>query len=145
MMLVKRWIKLPRLILTSVLTIVLINIWLDTGFYPKLLEYQGTIPVSRFIRENRLDKDRVFVYWHEPARSLDFYSNYSFKETEQPESLRSGDFLVTEKKGMEKIDPTHFRIIDSVMAFHVSTLSLPVLNPSTRRKSSDTYYILTRI
>jgi hypothetical protein len=145
MMLVKRWIKLPGLILTSVLTIVLINTWLDTGFYPKLLEYQGTIPVSRFIRENRLDKDRVFVYWHEPARSLDFYSNYSFKQTEQPESLRSGDFLVTGKKGLEKINPMHFRIIDSVIAFHVSTLSLPVLNPSTRRESSDTYYILTRL
>lgn len=142
--LVKKWIQLPGLVVASVLTIILINIWLDTGFYPKLLEYQGTIPVSRFIMENHLNKDRIFVYWNEPVRSLDFYSDYSFKETEQPDSLQSGDYLLTGKKGMETINKEHFKIIDSGIAFHVSTLSLPILNPSTRRSQADAYYILGR-
>jgi 4-amino-4-deoxy-L-arabinose transferase-like glycosyltransferase len=143
--LVKKWIQLPGLVAASVLTIILINIWLDTGFYPKLLEYQGTIPVSRFIMENHLNKDRIFVYWHEPVRSLDFYSDYSFKETEQPESLQFGDYLLTGRKGMETINREHFKIIDSGIAFHVSTLSLPILNPATRRSRADAYYILRRL
>ncbi len=144
LVLLKKWIRLPDLLVASVLTIILINTWLDTGFYPKLLEFQAAIPVSRFIRENHLDKERIFVYWHEPARSLDYYSDYSFKETEQPESLHSGDYLLTGKKGMETINKEHFKIIDSGIAFHVSTLSLPVLNPATRRSQSDAFYILRR-
>jgi hypothetical protein len=78
------------------------------------------------------------------SRSLDFYSDYSFKSTEQPESLKSGDYLLTGKKGMETINRQHFRILDSGVAFHVSTLSLPVLNPATRADNSDAYYIITR-
>jgi hypothetical protein len=144
LLLIRKWIKLPGLIVASVLSILLINFWLDTGFYPKLLQFQGTIPVSRYIRENHLNKERVFVYWHEPARSLDFYSDYSFKETETPESLHAGDYLVTGKKGMETINRGHFKVIDSGVAFHVSTLSLPVLNPATRQSNSDAFYILTR-
>jgi hypothetical protein len=144
LVLLRKWIRLPGMITASVLTIVLINTWLDTGFYPKLLEYQGTIPVSRYIRNNHLDKDRIFVYWREPSRSLDFYSDYSFRKTDQPESLRPGDYLVTNKKEMETINREHFKIIDSCIAFHVSTLSLSVLNPATRKGSSDAYYILTR-
>ena len=72
LVLVKKWIPLPGLLVASVLSIILINTWLDTGFYPKLLEYQGTIPVSRFIRENHLNKDRIFVYWHEPVQKPGF-------------------------------------------------------------------------
>jgi 4-amino-4-deoxy-L-arabinose transferase-like glycosyltransferase len=144
LVLVRKWIPLPGLLTVCILTITLVNTWLDTGFYPKLLEFQGTIPVSRFIRENHLNKDRIFTYQIIPARSMDFYSDYSFKETEQPESLQPGDHLVTSKKGMETINRDHFKIIDSGIAFHVSTLSLPVLNPATRKSRSDAYYIMTR-
>jgi 4-amino-4-deoxy-L-arabinose transferase-like glycosyltransferase len=139
-----KWIPLPRLLTTCVLTIILVNVCLDSGFYPKLLEFQAAIPVSRFIRENQLNKDRIFLFGVDRSRSLDFYSNYSFKETGRPDSLREGDYLLTSKKGMENINPAHFRIIDSGITFHVSTLSLPVLNPATRKKNSDEYYLMTR-
>lgn len=140
----RKWIPLPRLLVTCVLTIVLINICVDTGFYPKLLEYQPSTPVSRYIRKNQLNKDRVFLYSVDRSRSLDFYLDYSLKETGQPDSLRVGDYLLTSKKGMEMINRQHFKIIDSGIAFHVSTLSLSVLNPSTRKGSSDAYYLMTR-
>jgi 4-amino-4-deoxy-L-arabinose transferase-like glycosyltransferase len=142
--LARKWIPLPRLLTTCVLTIILINACLDTGFYPKLLEFQASIPVSRFVRTNQLNKNKIFLYWVDRSRSLDFYSDYSFKETEQPESLLPGDFLLTSKKGMETINREHFRILDSGITFHVSTLSLPVLNPATRKSKSDAYYLMTR-
>jgi hypothetical protein len=140
----RKWILLPRLLTTCVLTVILINTCLDTGFYPKLLEFQAAIPVSRFIRENQLNKDRIFLYWVDRSRSLDFYSNYSFVSITYPDSLREGDYLLTTQKGMETINRTHFRIIDSGLTFHVSTLSLPVLNPATRKNNSDAYYLMTR-
>jgi hypothetical protein len=140
----RKWILLPRLLTTCVLTIILINICLDTGFYPKLLEFQAAIPVSRFIRENQLNKERIYLYWVDRSRSLDFYSNYSFRSTEQPDSLSEGDYLLTTQKGMGAINRTRFRIIDSGMTFHVSTLSFPVLNPETRKNNSDEYYLMVR-
>ena len=142
--LLKNWIPLPRLLPTCVLAIVLINVCLDTGFYPKLLEFQPATPVSRYIRKNQLNKDRIYLYWVDRSRSLDFYSDYSFKVAEQPDSLEAGDYLLTSKKGMETINREHFRILDSGIAFHVSTLSLPVLNPATRAGRSDAYYLFKK-
>jgi len=142
--LIRNWIPLPQLLTTCVLTILLVNFWLDIGFYPKLLEFQESIPVSRFIKEKRLNKERIFLYKLEPPRSLDFYTDFSFKTTEEPESLRSGDYLLTKKAGMDSISRVHFQIIDSGISFHVTTLSMDVLNPSTRKRNSDMYYILIR-
>lgn len=140
--LIRKWISLPSVLTVCVLSIILINICLDTGFYPKLLEFQASTPVSRFIREKQLNKDRIFLYSVDRSRSLDFYSDYSFKETKQPESLITGDYLLTSKKGIENLNRNQFRIIDSGIAFHVSTLSLPLLNPTTRKNYSDIYYLM---
>jgi len=142
--LIKNSLGLPPLLTTCILTIILVNLWLDTGFYPKLLEYQDSIPASRYVREHRLNKDRLFLYQEASPRSMDFYSDYSFKKTELPSALQSGDMLLTNKKGMETIDRSRFQVIDSGVAFHVTTLSLDVLNPYTRNQNSDAFYILVR-
>jgi len=144
LVLARNRIPLPPLPTTCVLSILLINIWLDTGFYPKLLEFQESIPVSRFIKENKLNKDRIYLYKEAPPRSLDFYCDFSFKKTEQPESLRSGDYIVTNKEGMGTINRGQYQIIDSGLAFHVTTLSLDVLDPATRKSNSEGFYILIR-
>jgi 4-amino-4-deoxy-L-arabinose transferase-like glycosyltransferase len=142
LVLIRRWIPLPNLLTGCVLAIVLINTWLDFGFYRSLLQYQMSIPVSRFIMDNHLNKDKIFLYQMDPSRSLDFYSNHLFYVTNRPDSLQRRDFLLTSGKGMEMINRNDFKIIDSGIAFHVSSLSLPVLNPATRRSNSDAYYLL---
>lgn len=142
--LVRKWIPLPNLLSSCVLTIILINCWLDIGFYPRLLQYQMSIPVSRFIQENHLDKDKIFLYQLEPSRCLDFYSNHFFENTNTPDSLIPRDFLLTSKKGMETLNMDNFKVIDSGIAFHVSRLSLPMLNPTTRKSNSDIYFLLKR-
>lgn len=144
MAVIRKWIPLPALLSSSVLTIILINCWLNIGFYPRLLQYQMSIPVSCFINENHLNKDNIFLFQMEKSRSLDFYSNHSFPVTNRPDSLQKDDYLVTNKKGMETISPDQFKIIDSGIAFHVTTLSIPLLNPATRKSNSDAYYILKR-
>jgi 4-amino-4-deoxy-L-arabinose transferase-like glycosyltransferase len=145
LILFKKWIRLPALLTSCVLTIILINTWLDIGFYPSLLQYQGSIPVSRFIRENKINKDKVFLYQLGQFRSLDFYSNYSYRETNYPDSLQAHDYLLTSNKGMESLNKNEFKILDSGIAFHVSRLSGSVLNPATRKANSDMYYILERL
>ena len=140
--LVRNWIPLPNLLAACVLTIILINIWLDTGFYPRLLDFQMSIPVSRYINENHLDKDRIFLFQMNPPRSLDFYSNHSFQITTRPDSLQHEDFLLTTLKGKDMLDSNNYIIIDSGYAFRVSMLSMHVLNPRTRVANSEGYYLL---
>ena len=135
---------LPKLLTGCVLIIIFINCWLDVGFYPKLLQFQMSIPVSRFIQDNHLDKDKIFLYQLEPSRSLDFYSNHSFQNTDDPDTLHQQNFLLTSQKGIDMINRTHFKVIDSGFAFHVSRLSLPLLDSAKRRVNSDAYYILER-
>jgi len=145
LVLFKKWIPLPPLLSACILTILLINVWLNTGFYPSLLEFQMGIPVSRYIRGNQINKDKVFLYQLERTRNLDFYSNYSYAETIYPDSLQTDDYLLTSKKGMETINTKYFKIIDSGITFHVTRLSGSVLNPATRKANSEMYYLLAHL
>ena len=142
--LVRHWLPISALLTSCVFTIVLINVWLDSGFYPKLLQYQMSIPVTRFIRENNLDKNRIVLYHMEMCRSLDFYNQHAFYVTKQPDSLKTNDYLLTNKAGMDMINKELFTTIDTGVAFHVTTLSISVLNPKTRPGDSDAYYLLKR-
>jgi hypothetical protein len=46
---------------------------------------------------------------------------------------------------LEMIPKNQFSVLDSVISFHVSFLSFPVLNPKTRKGNSDMYYIPKRL
>jgi 4-amino-4-deoxy-L-arabinose transferase-like glycosyltransferase len=140
----KKQIPLPTLLISAILTILFVNTWLDFGFYPKLLEFQMSSPVSRYIRVHHIDPNNVRVFQVERTRSLDFYSNHSFAETEAPDSLSPHQFLLTTGKGLESMHEENFNFIDSGLVFSVTRLSAGVLNPATRRKNSDVYYILER-
>ncbi len=135
---------LPRLLTLCVGTILIINIFLDTSFYPPLLEYQLSIPVSRFINLRHLPKDRIFLNQISEERSLDFYCKSFFKRVDNPDSLQSGDFLVTSREGYKMLDSTHFIKIYQGDYFHVSTLSLQFLNPASRGKETNMYFLLQK-
>jgi 4-amino-4-deoxy-L-arabinose transferase-like glycosyltransferase len=140
----KKSLPLPTLLLAAVFTILFINTGLDFGFYPKLLEFQMSSPVSHFIRQNHIDPDKILVYQVERTRSIDFYGNHSFAESRQPDSLASHQYLLTSRKGMETIHKNNFIFLDSGIVFSVTRLSGSVLNPATRKQNSDMYFILER-
>jgi 4-amino-4-deoxy-L-arabinose transferase-like glycosyltransferase len=144
LVLLKNRLRIPTLLMACVLTIILINTWLNTGFYPKLLEFQMGIPVSRYIREHHINPDSVFLYQMERTRDLDFYGNHLFATTNRPDSLQAKELLLTSRKGMATVNRDHFELIDSGISFHVTRLSGAVLNPATRKENSDMYYLLSR-
>jgi hypothetical protein len=135
---------MPRLLTLCVGAIMIINIFLDTSFYPPLLEYQLSIPVSRFINQHHLPKDRIFLHQISEERSLDFYCKSFFKQTSTPDSLQSGDFLLTSSIDYAMTDTAHFTKIYHGDGFHVSTLSLPFLNPASRKKETHPYWLLQK-
>jgi hypothetical protein len=119
--------------------------FLDYGFYPRLLDYQMSVPVSRFIRQHQIPPDHFYLYKMEEERSLEFYSNHAFVHTNHPEQLGQGDWMLTSAEGLDSLDRNNFQVIYSGESFHVSTLSLSFLNPETRKQETRAFYILRRI
>ena len=143
--LVKKWLIISSLVTLAVLFILFINIFLDIGFYPDLLQYQMSVKVSSIINEEHLDKDRIFIYRINEERSLDFYSNHFFKHVVNADSLSRDDYMLTNKEGFDLLKKNAYKIIFQGEGFHVSTLTLPFLNPATRKNETQPYFILQRL
>jgi len=143
--LLKKWLMIPSLITLAALFILFINIFLDIGFYPALLQYQMSVKVSSFIKQEHLDKDKFFIYQFNEERSLDFYSNHFFRHVVNADSLSRDDYILTTKEGFESLNESRYKIIFEGEGFHVSTLTLPFLNPATRKNETKLYFILKRL
>ena len=135
---------LPKIIQFALFTILVTNLLLNVFFYPKLLEYQLGNSVTKYINTNKIDKKNFHLYKIYGERSLDFYSNYSFKIIEDANALKTADYLLISNKLVTKDFLTNFDTIETISAFHVSTLNAAFLNPKTRDSALDYYFILQK-
>ena len=135
---------LPRIIQFALFTILVTNLLLNVFFYPKLLEYQLGNSVTKYIQTNKIDKKNFYLYKIYGERSLDFYSNYSFQIIEDANALKTADYLLIANKLITKDLLTNFNTIETISAFHVSTLNAAFLNPKTRDSALDYYSILQK-
>ena len=136
--------KLAKIIQFALFTILITNLLLNQFFYPKLLEYQLGNSVSKYIQTKKIDKKNFYLYQIHGERSLDFYSNYSFKITENLNGLKKADYLLISNKLINEEVLKNFNASDTIAAFHVSTLNAKFLNPKTRDSALDYYTILQK-
>ncbi len=135
---------IPNTIHFALFTILITNLLLNIFFYPKLLEYQLGNSVTKYINTYKIDKKNFYLYKIHGERSLDFYSNYSFQIIEDAKVLKPADYLLISTIHTTKDLLTNFNTIDTITAFHVSTLNAKFLNPKTRNSALDYYYILQK-
>jgi 4-amino-4-deoxy-L-arabinose transferase-like glycosyltransferase len=135
---------IPNTIHFALFTILITNLLLNVFFYPKLLEYQLGNSVTKYINAKKIDKNNFYLYKIYGERSLDFYSNYSFQIIEDEKALKPADYLLISNKLITKDLLTKFNTIETIAAFHVSTLNAKFLNPKTRNSALDYYYILQK-
>ena len=128
----------------ALFTILITNLLLNVFFYPKLLEYQLGNSVTKYINTKKIDKNNFYLYKIYGERSLDFYSNYSFQIIEDEKALKPADYLLISNKLINKDMLSKFNTIETIAAFHVSTLNAKFLNPKTRNSALDYYYILQK-
>jgi 4-amino-4-deoxy-L-arabinose transferase-like glycosyltransferase len=137
-------IMLPKTIQFALFTILIANLLLNVFFYPTLLEYQLGNSVTKYIQTNKIDKKNFYLYKIYGERSLDFYSNHSFKIVEDANTLKKADYLLIANKLINQDLLTKYDAIKTISAFHVSTLNAAFLNPQTRDKALDYYTILQK-
>ena len=141
---VKKTFTIPRVIQFALFTIITTNLLLTIFFYPKLLEYQLGNEVSKVIRQKNIDKNNFYLYQVYYERSLDFYSNYSFQNIENLDSLKTNDYVLIKNELINQELLTNFNKIERISTFHVSTLNAEFLNPKTRDSALTIYAILQK-
>ncbi len=140
-----RKLSVPKILLLGFFTTIGINIFLNTAFYPSLLQYQTGNIAAKFIIENQLPKDKVFVYGEETAGnySLYFYGSYLYKKIDSANQLSAGNYVFVSKKNYaELIKSKPATVIFTGNGFSVSQLTFPFLNPATRDSALHTFYIV---
>lgn len=137
--------SLPKLFLLPVYSIIGINIFLSTAFYPNVLRYQLGNDAASFITKKQLPKEKIFVYALNEGRALHFYGKHIFQRKEIG-AFVTGDYIILPKSNLPELQQKFpsTTILHEGAHFGVTALSFAFLNPSTR-KTSMPYYLIVQL
>jgi hypothetical protein len=131
-----------QLIMPSLLAITGANFALNAHVYPELFSYQSPGKAARYVLEKGIDLDNLY-YYKTHMHSLDFYTQRIVPSLEETGTLtnfspESTYWVYTNADGLSILQAlqVNTQIVETFDHFHISTLTLPFLNPATREKLS---------
>lgn len=137
-------IKLPVLLAGALFTVTGVNIFMNTAFYPNVLQYQLGNDAAAFIDQQKIAKDKICIYGIHEGRALHFYGKHIFPEKAGLQDIRPADIVITSKDSLP-VFQQHFpklRVLHEGNHFGVTALSLPFINPDTREKEVPKYLLI---
>ncbi len=137
-------LQFPKIITIAVFTVIGVNIFMSSAFYPNVLKYQLGNQAADFIEKSRLPKDSLGIYGIHAGRALHFYAQHIFPEKTAAQDFQSGGMVLTSKDSIpvfQRYFPA-MKVIHEGGHFGVTSLSLPFLNPATREKEVPKYVII---
>jgi len=137
-------ISLPPLLETAFFTVIGVNIFLVTAFYPNLLKYQMGNDAAFFLEKSKIDKAKVSMYNIHNSNALHFYGKHIFVVKNRIGDYKTGDIMITVKDSAQVIKnrfPTS-EIVHEGPNYAVSVLSAEFLNPATRDKNLPKYVMI---
>ncbi len=134
---------LPVYLQLAFFTVIGVNFFLNTAFYPNLLKYQLGNSAAAFIEQHKLDKTKIVGYNIDGSMALHFYAQHIIPYINKQEELKPGEIVITKKESMPALQQQFpaMRTIFEGDYYGVSRLSLPFLNPATRNKEVIKYVI----
>ncbi len=137
-------IKVPALIALSLFTVIGVNVFLATAFYPNVLKYQLGNDAAAFIEKNKIPKNKITLYGIHEGRALHFYGKYIFPTVVSFENLKPASIILTSKDSLAAISKAfpYLQVLHEGSHFGVTALTLPFLNPKTREKELPKYVII---
>lgn len=136
--------QVPRLLQWAVYTVIGVNLFLVSGFYPHLLRYQLGNTAAAFINEHHIDKNKVVLYDIDDSRALHFYGKHIFQRKTDSAQLQPSDIVLTRKSTISTLHQ-RFPQMNTIFEgeyFGVSMLTLPFLNPTTRSNETVSYVLI---
>jgi 4-amino-4-deoxy-L-arabinose transferase-like glycosyltransferase len=135
---------LPHLLGICFFTIIGINLFLNTVFYPTLLKFQKGSMAAAFIIDHQIPVRKVVIYGNDPGHSFHFYGKHIFPSRVLSQ-LETDNVVYTEQDSLisliKKFPQT--KILYQGRSYGVTQLSLPFLNPATRSKEVGRYVIVS--
>lgn len=125
------------LVLPSAITIIAVNLFMNTFFYPNLLQYQAPSVMAKFIRLHNIPVSRFFVYEDLPTGSMDFYAGQivqtiTWNEIRLHQKQPVWIYIPKNKLDTLALAGHSYEIIKEVPAWPVTRLNMKFLNPRTR-------------
>ncbi|MEO6583688.1 MAG: hypothetical protein ABIO05_05150, partial [Ferruginibacter sp.] len=135
----KRW-----LFTSAVATIIAINLFLNSSFYPALLQYQMGNKAGRWLHLKEIPPQNIFIYQYPEMRSLHFYAKANIYHQDVVDSIQPGNWIITLPERLTDITRAglSYQVFFKGEEFHISRLSLKFLNPSTRPLQLSKYVIV---
>jgi hypothetical protein len=140
--------RLSRFLWMSLSTTLAINILMATWFYPQILSYQSSSVIGKWILDQRMEKETLFVT-KVNARSIDVYTHSTALEiaTFQIDSIlqKKPQFLVfTNEEGLTEIKDAKisYSIVRQLEDYPVALLSMNFGNPGKRKDVLRKTYLI---
>ncbi|MBK8724263.1 MAG: glycosyltransferase family 39 protein [Saprospiraceae bacterium] len=137
-------VSLPTFIKHSLVTLLTINVFLSTWFYPNLLQYQLGSNVGKYLKSNNRNATDFFTYKIDVSHSFVFYSNILPKNIEKSEEVDLGNWILTDQNGFKELEQKGLilKILKSGLHTAVTTLNIEWLNKNTRFQNSSQYFLV---
>lgn len=124
-----------RVISVGVFSAVLLNVAMNTSFYPALLKYEAGATMAKVVEENQIPVDRIYKISEGHTWALDFYNRSPLKITSADALVQMEDVwvYVTEKE-LQVLKDKGLRWERQLSAdqFRITRLQGRFLNPDTR-------------
>ena len=128
----------------SVVLMIGVNTFMNTHFYPNLLNYQWGNQLANIIDQKGWDKDKMVLYKIPNSNAFHYYGQHVFSNTKDSLQLKEGNWVITDAvndASLKKLFPASIAHYTS-NRFHVTMLSLPFLNPKTRPNEITPFEVL---
>jgi uncharacterized membrane protein len=134
----------PKIIGLGVFTAIGVNIFLHIAFYPNLLKYQMGNDAAATIDQQKINKNKVYLYGIHNSNALHFYGQHVFSYQYASNSFKTDQVIITQKDSaqfLKKLFPSS-KIVHEGNQYPVSLLTATFLNPVTRMHEMPRYIMI---
>ena len=135
------------ILLTGVLTAIFVNGVLNTGFYPKLLQYQsGKTASEKIMQSSYIYPEKVYKWGNAHSWAMDFGLKAPLKTLDCLEDFNalSNVWVYLNEAQLDRLSKTDIplNIEFSVPSYRITRLKIAFLNPATRANTLEKRYLV---
>ncbi len=134
----------PKIIGLALFTAIGVNIFLHIAFYPNLLKYQMGNDAAATIDQQKINKNKVYLYGIYNSNALHFYGKHIFLYQSSSKTFKADQIIITEKDSAQllKLLFPSSKIIHEGNQYPVSLLTATFLNPRSRMHEMPRYIMI---
>ncbi len=134
-----------KLLWSSAVAIIIVNIIFTNHFYYTLLKYQLGSQAGRYISEKHIAPSGICTYSvDDPLNALPFYAQGFVENVYNVADIKDRKYVLTGHDGIDtlKLKGFTFDILKQFPRFKVTELTPEFLDPATRNKALVNYYLI---